>query len=58
MWPYSDDEARWLTPREGAEMAQHPSAGDNDQAHPAAQRTAPAAASEAPDQSQKLSPGR
>ena len=30
MWPYNDDEAGWLKPRDNTEPARHGSANDND----------------------------
>jgi hypothetical protein len=32
MWPYNDDEAGWLKPRDGAEPPRRGSANDNDPA--------------------------
>jgi hypothetical protein len=41
MWPYNDDEAGWLKPRDGAETAPHGSANDNDPARQVARRRTP-----------------
>jgi len=49
MWPYNDDEAGWLKPRERAERPRAISANDNDPDRPVAPRsTSPAAPTPTP----------
>jgi hypothetical protein len=43
MWPYTDDEAGWLTPREQAERTNRCSANDNDPGRRLPPRPAPEA---------------
>ncbi len=49
MWPYNEDEAGWLKPRERAEPARRVSANDNDSARHAALRKSPAGGLGVPD---------
>ena len=42
MWPYNDDEAHWLKPRDGAEPTRHGSVNDNDPERQVPPRKTPA----------------